>query len=88
MAEEKDIESIINTAVKAAITAELGQYKVPKEQHYKDHLFLTEFREWTTNLKSSFWKSLVATIVPALLLLLVLGFIAWVSLKTAIGIGK
>jgi len=88
VAEEKDIESIINAAVKNAIAAELGQYKVPKEQHYKDHLFLTDLRKWMDDIRSSFWKSLVATVVPAFLILLALGFIAWVGFKSAIGVGR
>lgn len=85
---ETELERLITKTVKASIEAELGQYKVPKEQHYQDHLFLTDLRKWMDDIKSSFWKSLVATAVPALLGLLLLGFLAWVAFKSALGVGK
>lgn len=85
---EEELEELISRTVKASIEAELGQYKVPKEQHYQDHLFLTDLRSWMDSIKSSFWKSLVSTLVPALLLMLILGFIAWVGVKTALWGGR
>ena len=85
---EEELENLISRTVKVSIEAELGQYKVPKEQHYKDHIFLTELREWIDDIKSSFWKSLVTSVVTALLLLLVIGFVAWISFKIVIGVGK
>lgn len=81
---EQSIEETINKAVASAIERELGQYKVPKEQHYQDHIFLTDLRKWMENIRSSFWKSLVSTLVPAILLILLLGFVVWVSFKTAV----
>lgn len=85
---EEELENLISRTVKASIEAELGQYKVPKEQHYQDHLFLTDLRKWMDSIKSSFWKSLVSTLVPALFLLLLVGFVAWVGFKTALWGGK
>lgn len=85
---ETELKNLISKSVTASIEAELGQYKVPKEQHYQDHLFLTDLRSWMNNIKSSFWKSLVSTLVPALFLLLLIGFVAWIGLKTALWGGK
>lgn len=85
---EKELEEIINKAVSSAIERELGSYKVDKEQHYQDHIFLRDLRKWFDDIRSSFWKSFVAAIVPALLMLIVLGFIAWAGLKSAVGLGR
>ena len=73
---EKDIEEL-KKVVREAIHEELGTYKVDKEQHYQDHLFLRDLREWYNDIKSSFWKSLVGALVMAFLSLLLLGFIFW-----------
>lgn len=73
---EKDIEEL-KKVVREAIHAELGTYKVDKEQHYKDHLFLRDLREWYDDIRSSFWKSIVGALVMAFLGLLLLGFIFW-----------
>jgi len=54
--EETELEAVIGRAVKGAIEKELGAYKVPKEQHYKDHLFLSDLRTWYEDIRSSFWK--------------------------------
>ena len=73
---EKDIEEL-KKVLKEAIHAELSIYKVDKEQHYQDHLFLRDLREWYDDIRSSFWKSIVGAIVMAFLGLLLLGFIFW-----------
>jgi len=73
---EKDIEEL-KKVVKEAIHAELSLYKVDKEQHYQDHLFLRDLREWYDDIRSSFWKSIVGALVMAFLGLLLLGFIFW-----------
>ncbi len=73
---EKEIEEL-KKVVKDAIHEELGIYRVDKEQHYKDHLFLRDLREWYDDIRSSFWKSVVGAFVMALLGLLLLGFIFW-----------
>lgn len=90
--EDQELERVISAAVAKSIEKELGSYKVDKEQHYKDHLFLNDLRNWYGDIKSSFWKSLVAALVPALLMLLFVGFAAWVGLKavaaSVIGIAR
>ena len=73
---EKDIEEL-KKVVREAIHEELCIYKVDKEQHYQDHLFLRDLREWYDDIRSSFWKSIVGAFVMALLGLLLLGFIFW-----------
>ncbi|MBI3582377.1 MAG: hypothetical protein HY096_00320 [Nitrospinae bacterium] len=71
---EKD-EIIV--AVQEAIQRELGQYKVNKEVHYLDHLWIKEMREWTDSIKSEFWKTIVRTIIRAIIFLTILGFGIW-----------
>ncbi len=73
---EKEIEEL-KKVVKEAIHEELSIYKVDKEQHYRDHLFLRDLREWYDDIRSSFWKSVVGAFVMALLALLLLGFVFW-----------
>lgn len=82
---EQELTLVIDKAVQASIQKELGAYKVDKEQHYKDHIFLTELRQWIEGMKSNFWKGLVSAFVPAILLLLILGFITWMGIKVAVG---
>lgn len=73
---ENELEEI-KKAIREAVTAELSIYKVDKEQHYKDHLFLRDLREWYDNIRSSFWKSIVGALVMAFLVLLLFGFVLW-----------
>lgn len=65
--------------IRAIIKAELGPYKVNKEQHYLDHTFLKEFRKWYDNINSTFWKSIVISIVGFLFGIMLLGFVVWSS---------
>lgn len=67
----------IQTTIKEAIHSELGHYRVDKEQHFKDHIFLNDLREWTGNIKSTFWRSLVKVFVSGLVLLTLIGFVVW-----------
>ena len=63
--------------VKEAIHVELGAYKVPKEQHYKDHIWIDEMRAWHGQIRNSILKSVVGVIITALAGLLLFGFIFW-----------
>lgn len=67
----------IKATIKEAINRELGPYRVDKEQHYKDHLFLNDLREWSGSIKSTFWQTLVRFFVSGMVLLALLGFIVW-----------
>jgi len=67
----------IRETIKEAIHDELGQYKVDKEQHYKDHLFLSDLRGWTDDIKSTFWRSLVKVFVSGIVLATLVGFFVW-----------
>jgi hypothetical protein len=73
----EDIEAIVKKAVHESVKAELGSYKVDKEQHYQDHIFMKDFREWYDGIKSSFWKSIVGAFMMMLFALLFFGFIFW-----------
>lgn len=82
--EPKDLEelkiAVANAASEATaitITQELGQYKVPKEQHYQDHLWINQMITWQNNIKSSIWKSIMSILVAAIFMLMVWGFIMW-----------
>ena len=79
--EKKEIASIVSsavsTAVAVAVEKELGQYKVPKEQHYQDHMWIKEVMEWTDTIKNSVVKSAVNIMVLGFFGILLLGFIFW-----------
>ena len=64
-------------AVQEAITKELGQYKVNKEIHYLDHLWIKEMREWMDSIKSEFWKTVVRTIIRTIIIFMLIGFGIW-----------
>lgn len=74
---DEDLAITIQKAVKDAVKTELGAYKVEKEQHYIDHLFLKELREWYTGIRNATLKTVVGTVIMAFFVLLLLGFIAW-----------
>lgn len=65
----------IRDLIKDAVHENLGAYIIPKEQHYKDHLWLSEWREWQDTIKSSFWRSFVGIVITTTAGLLLLGFI-------------
>ena len=71
----KIIEKAVDKAVKEAVHNELGQYKVPKEQHYNDHIWLESMRKWQENVKSQITKTVIGILISALFALLVYGFI-------------
>lgn len=75
--EREEISEIVATAVAIAVEKELGAYKVPKEQHYQDHLWINQMVTWQNNFKSSIWRSIANIIVATCFGLLVLGFIMW-----------
>jgi len=71
----EEIKKTIEKTIKETIEHELGSYKVPKEQHYQDHLFISEWRQWQESIRNSFWRSVVAIMIASIASLLVLGFI-------------
>lgn len=70
---DKDKEEVKH-AIEASIEAALGPYKVNKEQHYQDHLFLRELREWTNTIKITSIKFVVKAILGAIFILVAIGF--------------
>ena len=78
---DEEITSTIERAVHDAIKTELGSYKVDKEQHYQDHIWLKELREWYGDIRRSFWKSLVGLLVTGLIVLMLFGFILWTKVN-------
>ncbi|MBI5599212.1 MAG: hypothetical protein HY890_05675 [Deltaproteobacteria bacterium] len=73
--EKEEIRATIAEAVAAAVHAELGEYKIPKEQHYLDHNWLKEWREWQGQVRNSVIKSVVTLVLGAVAALLFYGFI-------------
>lgn len=68
--DKDEIENILKQGIEAA----LGPYKVDKEQHYQDHLFLRELREWTNTIKITSIKFVVKAILGAVFILVAIGF--------------
>lgn len=52
-----EMETCVKNAVKASVKEELGPYKIPKEQHWKDHSWVKATRK-TTGL---IWKVFITT---------------------------
>lgn len=77
MADIKEIKE----AIKEAIQTELGSYKMPKEQHYVDHIWISEQREWQVKVKSWSVKSIVATIITAVAYVIYVGLVAIGKIK-------
>lgn len=67
----------IKTAVKEALQEEMKTFYVEREQHYQDHQFIKEFREWCTDTKSTVSKTLIKMLVIGILSLVVIGFVFW-----------
>lgn len=73
--EKEELESVVKVAVKASIKEELGEYKVPKEQHFLDHRWLNDWREWQDSVKSTTMKGIVGLIILAVGTLMLYGFL-------------
>ncbi len=67
----------IQEAVSKSIEKELGQYKVPKEQHYQDHIWIKDVRDWAETIQNSAIKTIVTSVIGGIFVLLILGFIFW-----------
>lgn len=72
MADIKEIKE----AIKEAIQQELGSYKMPKEKHYVDHLWIDDQREWQVKIRSWSVKTIIATIITAVAYVIYIGLIA------------
>ena len=70
-------KDIIKEAVKEALADEIKRFYVDREQHYQDHLFIKDFRDWCQGIKSTIWKTLAKIVVTIVIGLIVLGFILW-----------
>ena len=75
--EREEISGIVAMAVAVAVEKELGAYKVPKEQHYKDHLWINQMLDYQDTIKNSFVKTVVGVIIAGFFSLMVYGFIFW-----------
>lgn len=71
------VSLVVDQAVSTAVERELGQYKVPKEQHYQDHLWIKDVTDWLHTIKNSAIRSIVGIIIIGIFALLLLGFIFW-----------
>lgn len=65
----------IMASIKEAVHENLGAYKIPKEQHYLDHLFISEWREWQATIKSTTTKTIIGVFITAIGMLLFYGFL-------------
>lgn len=87
--EKAEFKQEIRDDIKEAVHDNLGAYKVPKEQHYKDHLFISEIDKerfsqhqdfieswikWTDRVSNVAISTLIKGAVLFILGLLALGF--------------
>ena len=73
--EREEWKREIREDIRIAVHENLGAYKIPKEQHYLDHLFITEWREWQSTIKSATLKAIVGVMVVAAGTLFFYGFL-------------
>lgn len=73
--EREEFKQEIRDDIKLAVHENLGAYKIPKEQHYLDHLFVSELREWQHSVKNTTMKAIIGVIVVAAGTLLFWGFL-------------
>lgn len=50
---------------------------IPADQHYEDHNWIKEWREWQKNISNSVWRGLVGWGMTVIIALLLFGFIFW-----------
>jgi len=76
---EEELKNVIDMAVRdsvgRAVRAELGAYKIPKEEHYLDHMWLADWRRWQATVKSSVLKSVIGIAITTLGVLVFYGFL-------------
>ena len=72
MADIKEIKE----AIKEAIQQELGSYKMPKEKHYIDHIWIDDQRDWQVKVRSWSVKTIIATIITAVGYVIYVGIVA------------
>lgn len=75
--DEDAIKKIVTESVCAAIDRKLGEYYIPSERHYHDHMFLESVMEWTNEIKTTALKTIVRSAVTGIMVLLILGFAWW-----------
>lgn len=79
MSPEEEMKEIIDRAVRDSVStvvrAELGAYKIPREEHYLDHVWLNDWRSWQATVKSSVLKSVIGIAITALGVLVFYGFL-------------
>lgn len=71
---QETVQTSIKASVKDAIQEELGEYKVPKEDHYIQHLWIQKLMEFSDGFKNEVMKTIVKAVVVAILALVVIGF--------------
>lgn len=59
------------------IEKELGQYKVPKEQHYQDHLWVNKMIKMQETMQNSILRGFIGIVIAGLAGLMIYGVIFW-----------
>ena len=63
--------------IKEVIDEGLKPLFIEREQHYQDHLFIRDLREFVDSIKSTALKTIVRVVIVAILGLLAVGFAIW-----------
>lgn len=69
----------LKTIIKEAIDEKLNEFWIDREEHYKQHQFLSSLMKWSETCSNTIVRTCIKCFVSALLILTVAGFIAWGS---------
>lgn len=79
--EKEEIKRVVKEAIRQAVHAELGAYKIPKEQHYLDHQWIEDLRQWQSTIRHSAIRYTVGLVVTAVGALLLYGFVFFKGMR-------
>ena len=75
MSMQDEFYAEMRAVIRSSIQEELGAYKVPKEQHYQDHVWILDLRTWQKQTRTIITKLIIGGIVSILFALFLYGFI-------------
>lgn len=77
----KESSAALCGVVDDSIERQLSAYKMPKEDHYRDHLWISDLKKWQSDIRSASIKAVVGMILAGLGFLVFVGFVVWTGGK-------